>query len=193
MPAPDRCTKNDTGGDHNNNPITGYPFLALRWSRLLGLKSWLFFGVRTQRYVSTPRARSAVGITRFLARSGIRSQPNVRTRLIRSGGARELPSQWLGGRDFWIGARFHIQQLFTTQLILPRDSDLNAAPLGKETGVYHFALECPSGRLIGFSRLCGKSDFQLEDGRTAAVCVKVARISTDFERFSHSRAGKVGL
>src|SRR5580700_10679539 len=68
------------------------------------------------------------------------------------------------------------------QLILPRDSDLNAAPLGKATGVYHFALECPSGRLIGFSRLCGKSDFQLEDGRTATVCVKVARISADFER-----------
>lgn len=51
-----------------------------------------------------------------------------------------------------------------------------AAPLGETAGVYHFGLECPSGKLFGFLTFVENQDSNGETARVRRVALKTENL-----------------
>jgi len=58
-----------------------------------------------------------------------------------------------------------------------------ATPLGETAGVYHFGLECPSGKLLGFLAFVENQHSNRETASVLRGCVEKRKISTQAGRF----------
>ncbi|HXO98565.1 MAG TPA: hypothetical protein VN857_18395 [Chthoniobacterales bacterium] len=67
-----------------------------------------------------------------------------------------------------------------------------AAPLGETAGVYHFGLECPSGKLFGFLTFVENQDSNGETASVRRVALKTENLHSG-RKISPSLQPKVGL